>query len=73
LRERRLLKDYQEYVSARGRLKRVRPEALAAGFSAAWNRRDYSEIVDVGSRLPESALEDPTLLMYYDNALIRST
>jgi hypothetical protein len=73
LRERRLLKDYQTYVSARGRLKRVRPEAIAAGFSAAWNRRDYAEIVELGQRLPEAALEDTTLLMYYDNAVLRSS
>jgi hypothetical protein len=72
LRERRLLKDYEQYLSQRARLKRVRPEAIAAGFSAAWNRRDYGQIVDVGRRLPESALEDPTLLMYYDNALLRN-
>ena len=44
-----------------------------AGFADAWRRRDYPTIVVVAGRLPERVLqEDPDLLMYYDNATLRT-
>ena len=59
-----------------------RQEAVRAGFRDAWRRRDYAvtpalragaSVVAVVQRLPERvAQEDADLLMYYDNALMRS-
>jgi 16S rRNA G966 N2-methylase RsmD len=77
LRERALLHEFLEYLPARsgghaGRLKVFRTEAVRAGFKHSWAARDYSSIVRVAQRLPESVLqEDAGLLMYYDNALLR--
>ncbi|HHW01318.1 MAG TPA: hypothetical protein GXX35_00610 [Thermoanaerobacterales bacterium] len=43
-----------------------------AGFKKCWRDKDYSTIVKIGERLPDSILqEDSSILMYYDNALIR--
>jgi hypothetical protein len=73
LRERSLLREFGEYAGGRGRLKVFRTEAVRAGFKRAWAERDYRTIVQVAQRLPESVLqEDPGLLMYYDNALMRA-
>lgn len=72
LRERRLLKDFEEYKTGRGKLRYFRTEAVRAGFKDCWSKKDYNTIVKIGERLPESVLqEDTTLLMYYDNALTR--
>lgn len=72
LRERRLLKDFEEYKTGRGKLRYLRTEAVRAGFKDCWSKKDYNTIVKIGERLPESVLqEDTTLLMYYDNALTR--
>ena len=50
-----------------------RDETERAGFRDAWRRRDYAVIVAVAQRLPERIVqEDADLLMYYDNALMRS-
>jgi hypothetical protein len=73
LRERSLLREFGEYAGGKGRLKVFRTEAVRAGFKRAWAKRDYRTIVQVAQRLPESVLqEDPGLLMYYDNALMRA-
>jgi len=46
---------------------------VRAGFAAAWHRRDFATIIQVAERLPEAVLqEDPDLLMYYDNATLRT-
>ncbi|MBN1993434.1 MAG: hypothetical protein JW953_12095, partial [Anaerolineae bacterium] len=72
LRERSLLREFQQYATNKGRLKIFRTEAVRAGFKRAWANKDYGLIVAVARRLPESVLqEDPGLLMYYDNALMR--
>ncbi len=72
LREKSLLREFQEYAGGKGRLKLFRTEAVRAGFKRAWANRDYHAIVQVAQRLRESVLqEDPGLLMYYDNALMR--
>jgi hypothetical protein len=72
LRERSLLREFQEYAAGKGRLKTFRTEAVRAGFKRAWADRQYQLIVSVAQRLPDSVLqEDPGLLMYYDNALMR--
>jgi hypothetical protein len=47
----------------------VRTKALRAGFKDCWQRKDYTSVVTVTRRLPETGIEeDPALLMYFDNA-----
>jgi len=74
LRERSLLKEFEEYrTSKQKRLKVFRLEAIRAGFKKAWQERDYSTIISVAQKIPEKSLqEDPKLLMWYDQALTRS-
>jgi len=73
LRERSLLREFQEYAQGKGRMRVFRTEAVRAGFKHAWHERDYRLIVKVAERLPQSVLqEDAGLLMYYDNALMRA-
>ena len=60
------------YAKGTGRIKNARTEAIRVGFDECWKERNYSLIVKVGDRLPETVLqEDPALLMYYDNAASR--
>jgi len=78
LRERSLLKEFEEYrtAGASGRslkLKVFRLEAVRAGFKKAWQERDYATIITVARKIPENVLqEDPKLLMWYDQALTRT-
>lgn len=73
LREKALLKEFEEYTITKGKLKLFRTEAVRAGFKKAWANKDYAAIINIGERLPGSILqEDSTLLMYYDNALMRA-
>jgi len=72
MREKALLKEFEEYKEGRGRLKVFRTEALRAGFKACWAAKDYKTIIEVARRIPDTVLqEDSSLLMYYDNALMR--
>ncbi|WP_434577467.1 DNA methyltransferase [Thermoanaerobacterium thermosaccharolyticum] len=72
LREKKLLKDFEEYKNSKGKLKTFRSEAIRVGFKECWRNKDYETVVNVGERLPESFLhEDQTLLMYFDNAQTR--
>jgi len=72
MREKALLKEFEEYKEGRGRLKVFRTEALRAGFKACWAAKNYKTIIEVARRIPDTVLqEDTTLLMYYDNALMR--
>jgi DNA modification methylase len=69
LREKRLVKEFEEYTSGTGKLKVFRMEAVRAGFDQCWKRREFQTIVRVAKRLPESVIqEDPAILMYVDNA-----
>jgi hypothetical protein len=74
LRERSLLKEFEEYrASSQKRLKVFRLEAVRAGFKKAWQERDYATIITVARKVPGSVLqEDPKLLMWYDQAMTRS-
>ena len=74
LRERSLLKEFEEYhESKQKRLKVFRLEAVRAGFKKAWQERDYATIIAVASKIPENVLqEDPKLLMWYDQAVTRT-
>ena len=74
LRERALLREFDEYRDAKQkRLKVFRLEAVRAGFKKAWQDRDYATIIAVARKIPENVLqEDPKLLMWYDQALTRA-
>lgn len=73
LRERQLLKEFEEYKGFGGRrLKVFRLEAVRAGFRRAWQDRDYGTIIEVARKVPDNVLqEDPLLLRWYDQALTR--
>lgn len=69
LRHRALMKEFQQYLDAKGKLKIVRTEALRAGFKEAWQKKDYTTIVQMAKRVPDAVIqEDQALLMYFDNA-----
>lgn len=73
LRSRALLKEFQQCVETKGKLKVVRSEAIRAGFRDCWQRQDYSTIIQVAKRAPSAVVqEDSALLMYLDNALMRT-
>ncbi len=72
LRERSLLKEFEEYRQAKKKLRIFRLEAVRAGFKKAWQERDYGTIIGVAEKIPNSVLEeDPKLLMWYDQAVTR--
>ncbi len=73
LRERDLLKQFEEYKTHTGRkLKTVRMEAVRCGFKKAWQERDYPTIIQVAEKIPQNLLqEDQKLLMWYDQAQTR--
>lgn len=72
LRLKSLLREFNEYVQAKGKLKQFRTEAVRAGFAEAYKKSEYKVILEVAARLPESVLhEDPDLLMYFDTANLR--
>jgi 16S rRNA G966 N2-methylase RsmD len=69
LRHRALMKEFQQYIEAKGKLRVVRTEALRAGFKEAWQKKDYTTIVEMAKRIPDAVIqEDQALLMYFDNA-----
>jgi DNA modification methylase/predicted RNA-binding Zn-ribbon protein involved in translation (DUF1610 family) len=74
LRERALLREFEEYRQSRQKqLKVFRLEAVRSGFKKAWVEHDYATIIDVAGKIPENVLqEDPKLLMWYDQALTRT-
>lgn len=72
LREKKLWKEFEGYMSSKGKLKLFRSEAIRVGFSRLWKDKNYQAIVDIANRLPEQTIqEDPNLLMYYDISLSR--
>jgi hypothetical protein len=74
LRQRSLLREFNEYSQNKGRLKVFRSEAVRAGFSHYWKERDYDTIMKVADRLPSNVLEeDQQLLMYVHNASLRQS
>jgi len=69
LRNRVLMKEFQQYLDTKGKLKIVRTEALRAGFKESWQKKDYTTIVQMAKRIPDAVIqEDQALLMYFDNA-----
>ena len=73
LREKALLKEFEEYRNHVGKkIRTFRTEAVRAGFKKLWSEKDYRGIVQVADKLSDKVIqEDPKLLMYYDNALTR--
>ena len=72
LREKALLKEFEEYNQVKKKLKLFRMEAVRAGFKKAWQERDYQVIITVAEKIPSKILEeDPKLLMWYDQAVTR--
>lgn len=72
LREKALLKEFEEYKEIKKKLKVFRLEAVRTGFKKAWQERDYPTIVAVAEKIPNNVLEeDPKLLMWYDQAVTR--
>lgn len=72
LRLRALLNEFATYLPGTAKLKRFRLEAIRAGFSDLWAKRDYRAIIKLAERLPDEVVqEDPAILMYYDNAVTR--
>ena len=72
IRNRALIKEFRQYQDTKGKLKLVRTESLRAGFKECWQKGDYGTIIQMVKRVPEAVVqEDPALLMYYDNALMR--
>jgi len=70
-RVRSLMKEFQEYVAAKGKLKVLRTEALRVGFADCWTRKDFATIIAVSRKVKEDIiLEDPKLMFYYDNAVM---
>jgi len=73
LREKALLREFDDYIESKKKLKLFRLEAVRAGFKKSWQERDYKTIIDVAEKLPSKVLEeDPKLLMWYDQAVTRS-
>ncbi|ELE6493747.1 MULTISPECIES: DNA methyltransferase [Enterobacteriaceae] len=73
LRERSLLKEFEEYKAAKKKLKLFRIEAVRVGFKKLWEQQDFATLINVSDKLPSNVLEeDPILLMYYDQALTLS-
>ena len=72
LREKSLLKEFEEYKVVKKKLRIFRLEAVRAGFKKAWQERDYAVIISVADKIPNKVLqEDPKLLMWYDHAVTR--
>jgi hypothetical protein len=72
VRTRSLLKEFNQYLDSKKKLKQFRTEAIRAGFADAWQKKNFVTIVEVADKLPETVIqEDPDLLMYYDNASLR--
>lgn len=72
MREKILLREFQEYKEGKGKLKKFRSEAVRVGFKDCWSKGDYKTIIEIAKRIPDKVLqEDVSLLMYYNNALTR--
>ena len=69
VRTRSLLRDWDEYVNEKSKLKEFRIEAIRAGFKKCWDEQNYADILKVGKKISESILrEDAYLVRFYDNA-----
>ena len=68
LREKALLKEFEEYKQAKKKLRVFRLEAVRAGFKKAYQERDYATIIALAEKIPNNVLEeDPKLFLWYDS------
>ena len=73
LREKSLLKEFEEYKATKKKLKVFRIEAVRTGFKKLWEQQEFAALIAVAEKLPNNILEeDPVLLMYYDQAVTLS-
>jgi len=73
LRDKFLMREFEQYRQATKKLKLFRLEAVRAGFKKAWQEKEYKTIISVAEKIPNKILEeDPKLLMWYDQAVTRS-
>lgn len=73
LREKSLLKEFEEYKAAKKKLKIFRIEAVRVGFKKLWEQQEFATLIAIADKLPNNVLEeDPVLLMYYDQAVTLS-
>ncbi|MFM5237356.1 DNA methyltransferase [Aeromonas veronii] len=73
LREKSLLKEFEEYKVAKKKLKVFRIEAVRVGFKKLWEQQEFAALIAVAEKLPSNVLEeDPVLLMYFDQAVTLS-
>lgn len=73
IRSKALLKEFRVYLESKGKLRKVRSEALRAGFQDCYNKQDYETILSVGRRVKETVIhEDMALMLYFDNAMTLS-
>ena len=73
LREKALLREFEDYKGVKKNIKVFRIEAVRAGFKKAWQDRNYGVIIDIARKIPINKLEeDPKLLMWYDQAVTKS-
>ncbi|CAA7615791.1 DNA methyltransferase [Magnetospirillum sp. UT-4] len=71
-REKQLLREFDEMLASRVRIKQPRHEVIRAGFKRAWGQKDYATIKAMAAKIPEEVIqEDQQLLMWYDMALTR--
>lgn len=72
LREKALLKVFEDYKQATKNLKIPRLETDRPGFKKAWQERDSKVNITVAEKIPNKVLEeDPKLLMWYDKSVTR--
>ena len=73
VREKSLLREFEEYRNATKKQKTFRLEAIRAGFKHGYQERDYGTILPVGRKIPEDVLEeDEKLLMWFNQAEMRT-
>lgn len=73
VREKSLLKDFEQYLQSSKKLKVFRLEAVMTGFKKSYREKNYQIIIDVAKKIPGSILEeDPKLLLGYDQAVTRT-
>lgn len=72
LREKALLKEFEEYNQVKKKLKVFRLEAIRVGFKKAYQERDYDTIIALAKKIPNDVLEsDQKLLLFYSQAVTR--
>lgn len=73
LRQKAMLREFQDYVRRPGQLKLFRTEAVLAGFAHCWETKQYDVIVGVCERIPPKVLQEvQDLVMFYDIAKERA-